>query len=256
MPEDAADEKKALTLKEIRRMVEDILEELGEKGDSSLISRLVDYELKIKNLMDENKKLKELGSANPAEVEKTKQELFQLQEHYRTLYDYYQQVLKENEELKAKKGGATAVADDKRISELEAALKKSEEEKQKLKEELEKSKTTSTAGEDLNKKISELQKAFDQARQEAEAYRMRTEQARKELLQLKEINKKLLKYKEIVEKAMKMKKESEHPSETEEEAAKAEDAGKDTEKDEKREEEENDEGGAEKDVEKEETGEN
>ena len=212
MPEETADEKKTLTLKEIRRIVRGILAELGEKDETSLISRLVDYELKIKSLMDENKKLKESGSANPAEMEKTKQELFQLQENYRTLYDYYQQVLKENEELKAKKGGATAVADDERISELEAALEKSEEEKRRLREELEKSKAITAEREDLNKKLSELQKAFDQARQEAEAYRMKTEQTRKELLQLKEINRKLLKYKEVVEKVIRMKDRGRHPS--------------------------------------------
>lgn len=211
MTPDGTDDRKTPPLSEIRRLVKGILTELKEKGDSMLISRLVDYELKIKALSDENKRLKETGSTD--ETEKMKQELFQLQKHYRTLYDYYQRVTKENEELKAKVGDPIAVADRKKISELEESLKKLEEERNALQEKLQEKETIGVKNRDLEKKITELRRAFEQARQEAEAYRMKAEQTRRELLKLKETNEKLLKYKELVERAMRESKRSKETSE-------------------------------------------
>ncbi|MCX7703056.1 MAG: hypothetical protein N2234_03000 [Planctomycetota bacterium] len=140
-------------LGEIKKLVEQLLAQMKEKGDTSLMARVVDYELKIQALTEENKRLKSNPSVGDPvilqEAEKVKQELFQLQEHYRTLYDYYQQVTKENEQLKARLVESAAVKDAVKVAELEATVKKLEEENRRLKDEIEKGA--------LGKKVAELE---------------------------------------------------------------------------------------------------
>lgn|GEM_PF-2650604 len=194
-------------LGEIKKLVEQILSQMKEKGDSSVISRLVDYELKIQALTEENKKLKEtLGTANPSvaqETEKIKQELFQLQGHYKTLYDYYQQVTKENEELRAKLASSAAVKEAVRIAELEAAVKKLEEEKRLLKQELEKGGAAAKISEleTALKKLYELNRSLKDKLEKAEASKTVIsgyEETQKRIAELENENKKL---KEEIEKS-------------------------------------------------------
>ncbi|RKY16039.1 MAG: hypothetical protein DRP82_00165 [Planctomycetota bacterium] len=92
-----------LKLADIRKIVADVLRELNMDGDTNILARVVDYELKIQELTQQVETLKKAQqSSSNEEVEHLKQQLEELTKNYHILYGYYERLQKENEALRKK----------------------------------------------------------------------------------------------------------------------------------------------------------
>ncbi|RKY18298.1 MAG: hypothetical protein DRP63_02300 [Planctomycetota bacterium] len=97
-----------LRLADIRKIVADVLRELNMDGDTNILARVVDYELKIQQLTQQVETLKKAQqSSSNEEIEHLKQQLEELTKNYHILYGYYERLQKENETLRQKLASAS-----------------------------------------------------------------------------------------------------------------------------------------------------
>ncbi len=166
-PQKQSQQMRFLRLSDIRKIVAEMMREAQAEGDSGLIARAVDYEIKLQQLTEQNRQLKEQlasgggggdskaleeenkrlreriseltrklaasDSGSSAEAAQVKKELEELQENYRILYGYYEELQKENErltsEVKTLASSATRAAKlNEELEHLKKKLKEAEDE--------------------------------------------------------------------------------------------------------------------------------
>ena len=129
--------RRAVSLTEIRKIVFDVLRELQMDGDANIMARVVDYELKIQDLTQQVKKLKQQAgeTASNEEVAKLRAQLEEMTNNYRVLYDYYERLKKENEALR-KKVSSSVGSDDNRLQQLQKELQKARAEAERYRKQL------------------------------------------------------------------------------------------------------------------------